>query len=295
MINDEEKFMKLVYMIINYNDASSVLDLWNQIKDYTSIDEVLVVDNHSSDDSFSVLKKIKQKKLRVIQTESNRGYGSAINYGTNDVLKRYSDAYIVISNADIVVSSEKDLITLTKGLEKKNVGITAPTIIEHGIKNRGWKLPTPGQDILENLVYFGRKFQKKRMYPEIHYQKKTSVVDVVSGCVFLMKASTIRDAGYFDENVFLYYEENIMARKLETLQLKSVLYNDIAFVHNHSVSIDKSVKRLNKYKILKKSQAYFEKYYNHANRFERFLLWLTNWASYWVFVIIYFFQDFTKS
>ena len=53
--------MKLVYMIINYNDASSVLDLWNQIKDYTSIDEVLVVDNHSSDDSFSVLKKIKQK------------------------------------------------------------------------------------------------------------------------------------------------------------------------------------------------------------------------------------------
>ena len=231
----------------------------------------------------------------MIQTESNRGYGSAINYGTNDVLKRYSDAYIVISNADIVVSSEKDLITLTKGLEKKNVGITAPTIIEHGIKNRGWKLPTPGQDILENLVYFGRKFQKKRMYPESHYQKKTSVVDVVSGCVFLMKASTIHDAGYFDENVFLYYEENIMARKLETLQLKSVLYNDITFVHNHSVSIDKSVKRLNKYKILKKSQAYFEKYYNHANRFERFLLWLTNWISYGILAIVYFFQDFTKS
>lgn len=61
MINDEEKFMKLVYMIINYNDASSVLDLWNQIKDYTSIDEVLVVDNHSSDDSFSVLKKLNKK------------------------------------------------------------------------------------------------------------------------------------------------------------------------------------------------------------------------------------------
>ena len=69
MINDEEKFMKLVYMIINYNDASSVLDLWNQIKDYTSIDEVLVVDNRSSDDSFSVLKKIKQKK---VTGDSNR-------------------------------------------------------------------------------------------------------------------------------------------------------------------------------------------------------------------------------
>ena len=117
----------------------------------------------------------------MIQTESNRGYGSAINYGTNDVLKRYSDAYIVISNADIVVSSEKDLITLTKGLEKKNVGITAPTIIDHGIKNRGWKLPTPGQDILEHLVYCGRTVQKKSMVTESHYQNKTSDVDVVSG------------------------------------------------------------------------------------------------------------------
>ena len=65
MINDEEKFMKLVYMIINYNDASSVLDLWNQIKDYASIDEVLVVDNHSSDDSFSVLKKIMNENKLV--------------------------------------------------------------------------------------------------------------------------------------------------------------------------------------------------------------------------------------
>ena len=286
--------MKLIYMIINYNDASTVKNLISQLHHFKKVDEILVVDNHSIDDSFKELKKLPIKKLRVIETKENKGYGSAINYGTNDVLKRYSDAYIVISNADIVVSSEKDLITLMKGLEKKNVGITAPTIIEHGIKNRGWKLPTPGQDILENLVYFGRKFQKKRMYPESHYQKKTSVVDVVSGCVFLMKASTIRDAGYFDENVFLYYEENIMARKLETLQLKSVLYNDITFVHNHSVSIDKSVKRLNKYKILKKSQAYFEKYYNHANCFERFLLWLTNWVSYGIFAVVYKVQDIIK-
>ena len=295
MINDEEKFMKLVYMIINYNDASSVLNLWKQIKSYASIDEILVVDNHSSDDSFAVLSKTKHKKLRVIQTESNRGYGSAINYGTKDILNRYQDAYVVISNADIIVSSEEDVVTLAKGLDKKNVGITAPTIIEHGIHNRGWKLPTPGQDILENFVYFGRKFQKRRMYPDSHYRKKTSIVDVVSGCVFFMKASTIRDAGYFDENVFLYYEENIMAKKLEALQLKSVLYNDITFVHNHSVSIDKSVKRLNKYKILKKSQAYFEKYYNHANRFEQFLLWLTNWITYGIFAVVYFFQDLIKS
>lgn len=286
--------MKLVYMIINYNDADTVNELISQIKDYHAIDEILVVDNHSTDRSIQKLRKIKNKKVRIIETSENRGYGSAINYGTNDVLKRYLDAYLVISNADIVVSSEKDIITLTKELEENNVGMTAPTIIEHGTKNRGWKLPSPMQDVLENIVYFGRKFQKRRLYPESHYKGRKSVVDVLSGCVFFMKASTVKDAGYFDENVFLYYEENIMAVKLKQIHLKSVIYNDISFLHNHSVSIDKSVKRLNKYKILKKSQAYFEKNYNHANCLEQFLLWLTNWCSYVVLTVVYWIQDLGK-
>ena len=78
------------------------------------------------------------------------------------------------------------------------------------------------------------------------------------------------------------------------IHLKSVIYNDISFLHNHSVSIDKSVKRLNKYKILKKSQAYFEKNYNHANCLEQFLLWLTNWGSYVVLTVVYWIQDLGK-
>lgn len=91
--------MKLVYMIINYNDADTVNELISQIKDYHAIDEILVVDNHSTDRSIQKLRKIKNKKVRIIETSENRGYGSAINYGTNDVLKRYLDAYLVISNA----------------------------------------------------------------------------------------------------------------------------------------------------------------------------------------------------
>ena len=289
-----KKFMKLIYMIINYNDANTVKNLISQLHHFKKVDEILVVDNHSIDDSFKELKKLPIKKLRVIETKENKGYGSAINFGTNDVLKRYSDAYIVISNADIVVSSEKDLITLANGLEEKNIGIVAPTITEHGNISRGWKIPTPRQDILENLVYFNRFFKKRKFYSEEYYYKKTSVVDVLSGCVFFMKASTVKDAGYFDENIFLYYEENIMAVKLKQIHLKSVIYNDISFLHNHSVSIDKSVKRLNKYKILKKSQAYFEKNYNHANCLEQFLLWLTNWGSYVVLTVVYWIQDLGK-
>ena len=252
------------------------------------------MDNHSTDSSFAKLKKVKNKKVRVVQTKENKGYSSAINFGTKDILERYSDANVVISNADIILSSEEDLKVLVKGLSQKHVGIVAPTIVEHGSLNRGWKLPTPNQDILENIVFLNRFFKRRKLYPESYYEKKTSIVDVVSGCIFLMKASTIQKVNFLDEGVFLYYEEAILAKKLQDISLHSVIYNQIAFVHNHSVSIDKSVKKLNKYKILKKSQAYFEKNYNHANSLQRGLLWFTNWTSYIILAIIYWVQDLGK-
>ena len=47
-------------MIINYNDAKTTEKLLNNVKDYKSISKIIVVDNHSSDDSYQVLKKWEQ-------------------------------------------------------------------------------------------------------------------------------------------------------------------------------------------------------------------------------------------
>ena len=46
--------MKLVYMIVNYNDFTNTKKLLDQINDYKSIDLILVVDNHSKDDSVEI-------------------------------------------------------------------------------------------------------------------------------------------------------------------------------------------------------------------------------------------------
>lgn len=286
--------LKLIYMIINYNDSESVIKLIDQIKSYKSIDEILVVDNKSTDDSVKTIKKIKCSNLRIIVNTDNKGYASAINYGAKYVIDNYKDAYLVISNADIILSNEDDLLELVHGLDKKNVGIVAPTITEHGNLNRGWKIPSPNQEILENIIYFSRFFKKNKLYKDEHYKSKISEVEVVSGCFFIMKASTIEKVNYFDENTFLYYEEVIMARKLEKINYKSLIYNDILFIHNHSVSIDKSVKRLKKYKILKESQAYFEKNYNNANLAQRLFLWFTRWVTYLLLNVVYFIKDIIK-
>ena len=131
--------------------------------------------------------------------------------------------------------------------------------------SRGWKIPNVKEEILINLPVIGRKFQKKyTYYDEDHYKGKYSYVEAVSGCFFMIKSEVLKRISYFDENVFLYYEENILGDKLKNIGYDLIVCNDVVIIHDHSVSIDYNVGTINKFKILKESQRYFEKKYHYA-------------------------------
>jgi hypothetical protein len=284
--------MKTGIIIVNYNDFTSTEKLINNIKDYRVIDKIVVVDNHSSDDSPQKLKKLKLPKLKVIVNEENKGYSYAINTGAKYLIDEYKECNIIISNADVIIKKEEDIETLIKLLHRKNVGIVAPTILERGTKNRGWKNPTPKQEIILNIAYIHRFFRKKYLYyDDDYYQGDFSIVDVLSGCFFLIQSKTLQAVNYLDDHVFLYYEENILAKKLQVKKKINLISNKVTIIHNHSVTIDKSLKRIKKYKAQKKSQYYFEVEYNNASLLERMLLKLTAWLSQIILSIGYFIQD----
>ena len=284
--------MKTGIIIVNYNDFTSTEKLINNIKDYRVIDKIVVVDNHSSDDSPQKLKKLKLPKLKVVINEENKGYSYAINTGAKYLIDEYKECNIIISNADVIIEKEEDIETLIKLLHRKNVGIVAPTILERGTKNRGWKNPTPKQEIILNIAYIHRFFRKKYLYyDDDYYQGDFSIVDVLSGCFFLIQSKTLQAVNYLDDHVFLYYEENILAKKLQVKKKINLISNKVTIIHNHSVTIDKSLKRIKKYKAQKKSQYYFEVEYNNASLLERMLLKLTAWLSQIILSIGYFIQD----
>lgn len=62
-------------VVLNFNDSKTTIELLNRMKNMKSIDVIVVVDNCSTDDSFSVLKQYTSKKIQVIQSEKNGGYG----------------------------------------------------------------------------------------------------------------------------------------------------------------------------------------------------------------------------
>lgn len=264
--------MKNGFLIINYNDYDTTRKLIDNIKEYKIIDKIVVVDNVSTDDSYEKLKKLENEKIVIIQNVANKGYGSGINFGSKYLIDIYGECNIIISNADIVIYKEEDIKKLIETFDNETA-IVAPIIKEHSGYNRGWKIPSPLTDFLLNIPYIHKYLKPKLIYYKDNYYKNEIInVEVVSGCFFIIKSKYLEEVNYFDENVFLYYEENIIAKKLKQINKITKINTKVEVFHNHSVTIDKNVNKIRKYKILKESQLYFQKEYNKANFFEIILL-----------------------
>ena len=278
--------MKLGMCIVNYNDYKTTKRLIDNIINYKCLDKIVVVDNKSTDNSLINLKKLESKKIKIIASNKNGGYSYALNIGCKYLIEEFKELTIIVSNSDIIIDSENDLIELAKIVSDNRV-VVAPTIIEGNNLNRGWKIPKPTDDVLQNIFYFHRYFKKKIMYPDNYYHKKLSKVEVVSGSFFLINSKHLENINYFDDKVFLYYEENILGVKTKKAGKSMVVVNDIDVVHDHSVTIDKSLKAIKKYDILKQSQYYFEKYYNKANWLQLLLLKITTFITRIVLLFYY--------
>ena len=264
--------MKNVFVIVNYKDSDTTIRLINNIKDYKIIDKIVVVDNASHDNSVFKIQSLKIKHLEVIESKENNGYSSALNIGCKYAIDLYKECNLIISNSDIIIDSEHDLKDLIDTLSNSNV-IVAPNIIEDNKLSRGWHIPKPIDDFKQNLIIGGSTYLDKHLrYSDSYYTKHLSKVETVSGCFFLITSKHLENINYFDENVFLYYEENIFGIKTKRLNKNIVINNDVDVVHDHAKTINKNLKRINKYKILKQSQYYFEKNYNNANIFELMLI-----------------------
>ena len=277
--------MKTCFLIVNYNDYENTNKLVSNIKDYKCIDKIIVVDNNSKLEEKELLKNI--SSAEVLYLEENKGYSSAINYGSKYLINKLGDCYIIVSNADIIINSEKDIKKLISNFDN-NTAIVSPIINEHGIYNKGWKLPKPKHEILSNIPIVSKKIKKKLEYD---LKEEITKVDVVSGCFFIIDSRVLESIDYLDENVFLYYEENILSVKIKKINKDILIDKTVEIIHNHSVTIDKNLKKIKKYKILKQSQFYFNKKYNNANILELILLKLTYYITYVLLYVYYIVLD----
>lgn len=96
-----------------YNEEGRIKDTLDSIVDIKEINEIVVVDDGSSDDTYKIASEIKSDKLKVFKLDKNRGKGYALNYGLR----------ISMKNADIIGFLDGDLGKSAKEIRKLIVPI----------------------------------------------------------------------------------------------------------------------------------------------------------------------------
>ena len=256
-------------LVLNYNDAETTSIFVKSVKSFSSVRMVLVVDNHSTDNSLNKLKLLQEDKVVVIQTEKNGGYGSGNNFGIRYLHKHFKSEYILLCNPDVIITNETCKILENFLRNNQDYALAAPFMLNaNGLKenNTAFRIPSKWESIL-SLDMLLKKFTKTFYYENIANEKKlVKDVGAVSGSMFMMRTEDMLAYGMFDENMFLYCEEMVLGLKMQTAHKKIALLTDSTFIHNHSVSISKTYKSIvSKRKIFLKSRLYVVKQYYHAN------------------------------
>lgn len=250
-------------VVLNYNDADTTLDLLKRIEPMEIIDQIVLVDNKSTDNSLERLKEQESNKVHVVCAKKNGGYGSGNNVGIEYLRKNYSCDYIIIANPDVIFD-ESVIKKMINEFDEDTV-IVAPLTLNSKKERQlpiAWKVPTVKDYFLFSSIVLNKIF-KPFQYPTQFFNTDLCEVDCVQGCLFMLNNSLIEDKLY-DENIFLFFEESCIGKQFKDKGYKTKLLMNVDYIHNHSVSINKAFNsEARKRKItLDSFYTYFEDYYS---------------------------------
>ena len=263
---------KIGIVILNYNDVASTLHILKQIQNYSAIDHIVIVDNLSPDGSFQQLKSMAGDKVDVIQSDKNGGYSYGNNYGAFYLIEKYMVDILVIANPDVEFS-EAFLIRVVQDMIHLHVQAASgymkmPDSQPPALLNR--KINSYWHELLSCTVLLKRIIHSKINY--VLPNQGIIQVEWLPGALFAIDSFVYKQLHGLDDRVFLFYEEQILGKKFLKSGYKMIIDTDVSFLHNHSVSTNKSMKRFSQARQMFISRYYYLTNYEEINVFQKFLL-----------------------
>lgn len=243
-----KKKNKVGLVILNFNDYKTTLSLIEKVKDYNILDKIMIIDNCSTNNSLSILKKYENDKIIVERSKFNGGYAVGNNFGVKELLKIKKCDYIIIANPDVIFEEKTVEVLIEKMEEDKNIGVIAPMMKPN--TTRYYKFNYI-ECICSLFLFINKLFLKFR-------KKIPDEINFIPGSLLMFRTDAFLKVGGFDENTFLYCEEPIIIHKLNDNKYKAKIISDIYYIHNHSITIKKVYKsKIKPYKIYLNSLNYY--------------------------------------
>lgn len=241
--------MKTSIVIVSYNSEKTIKICLESIKN--SNEEIIVVDNNSTDKTCRIVETYNQVKL--IRQDENFGFGKANDLG----VKNSVGDYLFFLNPDTKVSTSS-VNKLAHYLNKnKDIAVVGPKLLNTDglIQKEMAKFPTLLSQVLILLRLHRFPVFSSLVYPNYNYDE-TQEAEHLMGSALLIRRKNFEEVGGFDENFFLWFEETDLLKRIKDFGNKIVYYPEASITH----LVGQSTKQLNfwnKQTIWNKSLLYY--------------------------------------
>lgn len=229
----------LSIVILNYNTSNLTLQcLKSLIEQYHKAlkekeIEIILVDNHSSDDSIKAFELfIKDHPyIQLIENQENMGFSKGCNIGA----KKAKGEYIVFLNSDtqVIDMSLLKMINFAETHTKSAVIGGRLKNIDGSIQESVGKFYTLSQVLL--VLFGGRVFNLGKQNPTNEMK-----VDWVSGAYMLVKKDIFDKVGGFDETIFMYVEDMDFCYRVKKMGYDVWFYPYSKIIHKERGSSNRS-------------------------------------------------------
>lgn len=254
--------MRTSVIILNYKTFEKTIDCVKSLaNDKELIDHIIIIDNGSGNNSLKKIQtflsstnrkfenldsfqEIPEKRYILYQNHQNQGYARGNNIGIKIALNAKSD-YMLIINNDIKIYPDAIFNMLSFIQKNTQAGCVGPIIKEgpsydynFARRKMRWYDYFLLSGIGKKILPF-KNLMKHHYFAYANLPSKNFEVDIISGSCMFFPAWVLKRTIGFDENTFLFYEEAIMSKRLEDLNLKTYVIVNSFVEHEHAGSIKK--------------------------------------------------------
>jgi N-acetylglucosaminyl-diphospho-decaprenol L-rhamnosyltransferase len=176
-------------ILVAYNSTSIIGSAIASLQADPCIGDIIVVDNGSKDKTAALIKR-EFPKIKLIENKENLGFGPA----NNIALMKVATPYALLVNPDAVMSDGAVDQLLAAAVRYPEAAILAPALFDE-------------QDKL-HVSYKRDVFARENSRDEAIAAEGECCADYVSGAVMLFNMPIMKKIGFFDPNIFLYYEDD---------------------------------------------------------------------------------------
>ena len=269
--------MDLTIIMVNYKCDKNKLN--SCLKSININAKVLIVD-HSHDlkqDQINIPNNI---SLEIIKNK-NLGNGAGINYG----LENAKTKYVLYLDIDTILSDSFFTKLENAVNEVREFAVIAPKINDF-YNNK--KIKDYGNLSISKFFYnkIFYKIKKETKLPE-----NINHVFFVSGSIMLINKELILNKNIkFDENIFMFFEEDDFFHQCFKLNLKIFLVDNVEAIHLDGSVLDNTLN----YECFKKWHWEWSKYYfldKHYNKILISFFALKNLIKFYIKIIFYYYLD----